>query len=77
MCPWNVKFSQELAEGSPFASREFIAGQDARALATDILAMNQEQFSAALRRSQMKRAKRRGLQRNAAVVLANAGTAED
>ncbi len=69
MCPWNVKFSQELAGDSPFGAREFIAGKDAATLATDILALDQEQFSAAFRKSPMKRAKLRGLRRNAAAVL--------
>jgi hypothetical protein len=36
-----VKFSQELAEESPFRAREFIAGKDAVTLATDILALDQ------------------------------------
>ena len=72
-CPWNVKFSQELAEDSPFRAREFIAGKDSVALATDILALDQDAFSAAFRKSPMKRAKLAGLQRNAAVVLGNAG----
>jgi epoxyqueuosine reductase len=67
-----VKFSQELAEGSSFRAREFIAGHDARTLATDILALDQEQFGAAFRKSPMKRAKLAGLKRNAAVVIANA-----
>jgi epoxyqueuosine reductase len=74
VCPWNVKFSQELAEDSPFRPREFLAGKDAVTLATDILALDQEQFSAAFRKSPMKRAKLAGLQRNAAVVLGNADT---
>ena len=67
-----MKCSQKLAEGSPFAAREFIAGKDAVTLATDILALNQEAFTAAFRRSPMKRAKLAGLKRNAAVVLENA-----
>jgi epoxyqueuosine reductase len=71
VCPWNVKFSQALTEGSPFSAREFVAGKDAVTLATDILALDQEQFSAAFRKSPMKRAKLRGLQRTAAVVLQN------
>ena len=77
VCPWNVKFSQKLAEGSPFRAREFIAGKDAVTLATDILALNQEAFSATFRKSPMKRAKLTGLQRNAAVVLTNKQTATD
>ena len=71
MCPWNVKFSQELAEDSPFAAREFIGGKDAVTLATDILVLDQAQFSAAFRKSPMKRAKLAGLKRNATVVLEN------
>ena len=77
VCPWNVRFASKLPEGSPFAPREVIAGKDARALAREILAMSQEEFTAACRRSPMKRAKLRGLKRNAAVVLGNTGTMED
>ncbi len=69
-----MKFSQELATGSPFAPRDFIAGKDAVRLATDILVLDQESFAAAFRKSPMKRAKLAGLQRNAAVILANART---
>lgn len=71
VCPWNVKFSQELAENSPFRARAFIAGKDALTLATDILALDQAAFSAAFRKSPMKRAKMAGLRRNAVVVRAN------
>ena len=35
----NVKFSQELAEDLSFQAREFIAGEDAVTLATDILVL--------------------------------------
>ena len=72
VCPWNVKFAQELADDSPFSAREFVAGKDAVTLARDILALDQEAFSAAFRKSPMKRAKLAGLKRNAAVVLENA-----
>ena len=71
MCPWNVKFSQELAADSPFRARAFVDGKDAVTLAQDILALDHEQFSAAFRKSPMKRAKLAGLRRNAAVVLDN------
>jgi epoxyqueuosine reductase len=54
-----------------------IAGKDARTLAREILAMTQEAFSAAFRHSPMKRAKLRGLKRNAAVVLGNVGDPRD
>ncbi len=71
VCPWNQKFSSPLADGSPFKAREFITGKDAATLAADILALDQEAFSAAFRKSPMKRAKLVGLQRNAKVVLTN------
>jgi epoxyqueuosine reductase len=76
VCPWNVKFSQALADDSPFRAREFIAEKDAVTLATDILALDQEQFSAAFRKSPMKRAKLAGLRRTATVVLANASSGQ-
>ena len=71
-----MKSSQGLAEGSPFRAREFIAGKDAVTLATDILALDQDAFSEAFRKSPMKRAKLVGLKRNAVVVLTNVGTTE-
>src|ERR687890_631784 len=75
-CPFNVKFAQELKEPA-FAPRVALAGKDARTLARELLAMTQEEFSAAFKGSPMKRAKQRGLKRNAAVVLGNVGTADD
>ena len=72
VCPWNVKFSQALAVDSPFRAREFIAGKDAVTLATDILALDQDAFSAAFRKSPLKRAKLAGLKRDALVALENA-----
>jgi epoxyqueuosine reductase len=77
VCPYNHKFARELADDSPFAAREALAGEDARTLARELLGMTQEEFSAAFRGSPMKRAKLRGLKRNAAVVLGNVGTVED
>ena len=76
VCPWNVKFSKDATEVA-FAAREVIAGKDARTLATELLAMSQDEFSAAFRKSPMKRAKLRGLKRNAAVVLDNLGNSAD
>jgi hypothetical protein len=71
VCPWNVMFSRELAEGSPFRARAFLDGKDSVTLARDICALDQEQFSAAFRKSPMKRAKLVGIRRNAAVALEN------
>ena len=76
MCPYNIKFAQDLKEQA-FAPREMIARKDAHTLAQVLLAMNDDDFRAAFRRSPMKRAKLRGLKRNAAVVLGNIVTTED
>jgi epoxyqueuosine reductase QueG len=77
VCPWNVRFAKELPDDSPYAAREALGGKDARTLARELLGMTQEEFSAAFKGSPMKRAKLRGLKRNAAVVLGNVGTADD
>lgn len=77
VCPWNVRFARGLPNDSPFAPRAALAGKDARQLAREVLGMTQGEFSAAFRGSPVKRAKLRGLKRNAAVVLGNVGTAED
>jgi len=76
VCPYNVKFAQAL-KVPEFATREFLARKDARTLARDLLSMTQEEFSEAFKGSPMKRAKLRGLKRNAAVVLGNVGTTDD
>jgi len=67
-----VKFAS-LNRVVELAPREVVAGKDAGTLAREILAMTQEEFSAVFMGSPMKRAKLRGLKRNAAVVLGNAG----
>jgi epoxyqueuosine reductase len=76
VCPWNIRFSRELGELA-FAPSRALAGKDARTLARELLGMTAEPFSAAFKGSPMKRAKLRGLKRNAAVVLGNVGTADD
>lgn len=76
VCPYNVKFAQELSELA-FAPRANLGNPDARSLARELLAMDDDAFRAAFRRSPIKRAKRRGLVRNAAVVLGNIGNEED
>lgn len=77
VCPWNVKFARALPDHSPFRARAFVAGKDAATLARDILAVDQDAFSTAFRKSPMKRAKLAGLKRNAAVVLGNPRRAND
>jgi epoxyqueuosine reductase len=74
VCPWNQRFARTLPAESPFAAREFIRGKDAPTLARDLLQLCQEEFSAAFKGSPMKRAKLRGLKRNAAVVLDTVGS---
>jgi epoxyqueuosine reductase len=76
VCPWNEKFSLPLREPA-FRPRAAIAGKDARTLAREILAMTDEDFRTDFKGSPMKRAKLRGLKRNAAVVLGNIGENEE
>ena len=72
-----MRFARQLPEESPSQPREVLRAKDSRTLARELLAMSPEEFSAAFRKSPMKRAKLRGLKRNAAVVLGNVGTVED
>jgi epoxyqueuosine reductase len=76
VCPWSIKFSRPVSIAS-FAPRAALAGKDSRTLSRELLAMSPEEFSVAFRGSPMKRAKLRGLKRNAAVVLGNAGVMDD
>lgn len=76
VCPYNVKFARELREPA-FAPRANIGDRDAQSLARELLAMDDDAFRASFRSSPIKRAKRRGLLRNAAVVLGNLGDVED
>lgn len=75
VCPWNVRFSREVREDA-FRQRDVLDG-DARAVARRILSMDDDSFRRDFKGSPMKRAKRRGLARNAATVLGNVGTADD
>ena len=77
VCPYNVKFSRALADRSPYTAREALGGKDARTLAGEMLGTSQDEFTTTFRGSPMKRAKLRGLKRNAAVVLGNVGTPDD
>jgi epoxyqueuosine reductase len=75
-CPWNQKFAQPLSEPA-FAPREAWRDKDARAIARDILSMDEARYRAVFKGSPMTRAKLAGLKRNAAVVLGNVGSPED
>ena len=76
VCPWNVTFNRELTEPA-FKSRDALKNNDPRTLARELLKISQQEFSAVFKKSPMKRAKLRGLARNAAVVLGNIGNRED
>jgi epoxyqueuosine reductase len=76
VCPYNVKFAQELREPT-FSPLAEIGERDARSLAVELLAMDDDTFRTAFRKSPIKRPKRRGLARNAAVVLGNIGDERD
>jgi epoxyqueuosine reductase len=77
VCPWNERFARALPRESPYTARAALADKDGRTIARELLAMSPEEFSASFTSSPMKRAKLRGLKRNAAVVLGNVGGAGD
>jgi epoxyqueuosine reductase len=77
VCPYNRKFSKELAEDSVFRPRAFLDGVPSRELALRVLGMGVPEYTELFRGSAMKRAKLSGLRRNAAVVLGNTGSAAD
>lgn len=67
VCPWNRK--APATEEPAFAPREGLEAP----LLIDLLRMDQAAFSARFKGSPIKRTKRRGLLRNAAVALGNSG----
>ena len=75
VCPWNVSFSRDLSS-EHLAPRPPLTRR-ARDIARDVLALDEAGFRSAFKGSAMKRAKLRGLKRNAAVVLGNIGNEED
>jgi epoxyqueuosine reductase len=72
VCPWNVRFSRDLREPALAPRPELEAPDLPRLLQHD-----DESFRTQFRGSPVKRTKRRGLARNAAVVLGNRGDARD
>ena len=75
VCPWNIRFAREASEPA-FSARE-ARGIGAREVARELLELDQMEFRTRFRGSPMKRAKRGGLARNAAVVLGNTGDRRD
>jgi len=66
VCPWNVRFSRDVSEPALAPRPDRIAPDPA-----ELLALDEEAWRKRFGRSAMTRAKRRGLARNAAVVLGN------
>jgi epoxyqueuosine reductase len=75
VCPWNVRFSQDLREEALRQRPELVG--DARTIARRVLSLDDDAFRRTFRSSPMKRARRQGLARNAATVLGNGGNEED
>lgn len=71
VCPWNSK--SPITEDERLTTRKEY--HDLSPL--DLLFMTQKEFSSTFRKSPLKRTKRRGLLRNAAVVLGNQARARD
>ena len=71
VCPWNTK------AGVTQDARRQTRARYHELSVQDVLCMDQATYSATFSKSAIKRAKRRGLLRNAAVVLGNTGTPED
>ncbi len=69
VCPWNQRFARPKQDAA-FQSRPFLESPDLAAF----LELNAEGFRAALRGSPIRRTKRRGWMRNAAVVAGNTGS---
>jgi len=75
VCPWNVRFATDLRE-EVLQPRPIVSG-NAQTVARKLLDLDDTSFQNELRGSPMKRAKRRGLARNAATVLGNVGNEDD
>lgn len=70
VCPYNVKFARALREPA-FQPRMALRGKDAVTLAKELAEIDEKEFRVAFRKSPMKRAKRSGVARSAAIVLKN------
>lgn len=66
VCPWNVRFSQPLTDGS-LTPRAANQAPDL----VELLLISEDEFRERFRRSPVRRAKRSGLARNAAVAIGN------
>ena len=66
VCPWNVRFSRDVSDAGLAPRAENVAAEPA-----ELLALTDEEFRDRFRGSPVKRARRSGLARNAAVALGN------
>jgi epoxyqueuosine reductase len=72
VCPWNAPKFVQITSEEAFRPREGVHGAEL----IELMGMDQAEFSRRFRKSPVKRAKRRGLLRNAAVALGNWGSPE-
>jgi epoxyqueuosine reductase len=72
VCPWNVRFSRDLSETALAPRPENVSPDPA-----GLLQLSDDDFRNRFRRSAIKRTRRRGLARNAAVALGNRDCAAD
>lgn len=70
VCPWNLRFAEATSDPA-FAPRPPLPNPSL----IELLALSEEDFRVLFRGSPLKRTKRRGLLRNAAVALGNSGDA--
>ena len=77
VCPWNVKFASAPPTTGPLAPHPALSGTDPVALAREFHSLDPVRYREMTRDSAMARAKLEGLQRNAAVVLANRSLPSD
>ncbi len=68
VCPWNLRFAEPTADAA-FQARAFLQEAGTR----EYLRLSPESYRRELSKSPLKRAKRAGLLRNAAVAAANSG----
>jgi epoxyqueuosine reductase len=72
VCPWNRKAGRAPRAGEPLPRRPELAALDP----CELLGLSPEEFRVRFRGTALTRAKRRGVLRNAAVVLGNVGGVE-
>jgi epoxyqueuosine reductase len=71
VCPWNVSFARDVMPAA-LNPRDDLTSPDLR----ELLTLDDEGFRTKFRKSPIKRTKRRGLARNAAVAMGNSGNSD-